>query len=68
MTDKKGEEPAYPNITQDMPVDGSPGMSLRDWFAGVALQGLLSLYDYDFEEAAKDAYFYAEKMIEERGK
>lgn len=29
--------PAFPNITPDMNVDGGPGMSLRDYFAGQAL-------------------------------
>ena len=30
---------AFPNITPDMNVDGGPGMTLRDYFAGQALVG-----------------------------
>ena len=32
--------PAFPNITPDMKVDGGPGMSLCDWFAGQMLAGM----------------------------
>jgi hypothetical protein len=28
--------PAFPNITPDMPINGSPGMSLRDYLAAHA--------------------------------
>lgn len=34
--------PAFPNITPDMLVDGGPGMSLRQWYAGMALCGLMN--------------------------
>ena len=34
--------PAFPIWTQDMPIHGSPGMTLHDWFAGMALQGILA--------------------------
>ena len=37
MSDKPNDGgPAFPNITPDMIVPGGPGMSLRDWFAGMA--------------------------------
>jgi hypothetical protein len=44
-----------------------PGMSLRDWFAGQALMGLLAT-DTDFSEAvgARQAYDFADAMIRER--
>ena len=31
--------PAFPNVWEDNP---SPGMSLRDWWAGLAMQGMMS--------------------------
>ncbi len=34
--------PAFPNITPDMQVNGSPGLSIRDYFAGQALVGFLA--------------------------
>jgi len=46
-----------------------PGMELRDWFAGMALNGRLS--DGTCRSAplmAKEAYEYADAMIEQRNK
>lgn len=42
MTARADGGPAFPNITPDMPVDGGPGMSLRDWFAGQAMHGIVA--------------------------
>ena len=56
--------PAFPCVT-------TAGMSLRDWFAGQALAGMLA---YPAPGApiprvvAKAAYEYADAMIAERGK
>ncbi len=53
-------------------VDPQTGMSLRDWFAGMALQGLLSFSPPQCEtqlrakEASKDAYRLADAMLEAR--
>ena len=51
------------------------GMSLRDWFAGMALQGLLSVSDEELlwnkEECssiALDAYDLADAMLAQRNK
>ncbi len=46
-------------------VDALPGMSLRDWFAGMALQGVLSCPTTDGSDAsfAKGAYEYADAML-----
>lgn len=47
------------------------GMSLRDWLAGMALNGQLSNYQgisLMCKEHAKDAYKYADAMLEERDK
>jgi hypothetical protein len=47
------------------------GMTLRDYFAAKAMQGLLSDSDWrqdmDFEETAYHAYEQAEKMLKVRG-
>ena len=50
------------------------GMSLRDWFAGMALQGMLAGLFSDqhqlarINEFAEGAYQYADAMIRQRGK
>lgn len=45
-----------------------PGMTLRDWFAGQALQGIIILGHYPADEAAQRAYDYANAMVAERNK
>jgi hypothetical protein len=48
------------------------GMSLRDWLAGMALQGLLSNQRYAFDQghmqhgAALDSYSFADAMLAAR--
>jgi hypothetical protein len=61
MTDKKDGGPAFP--TQDY-----DGMSLRDWFAGQALNGLISASDNleDLGPAVRLAYQLADDMLVER--
>jgi len=44
----------------------SPGMTLRDWFAGQALIGIAP--NNDHEAAAQLAYRYADAMLRQRGK
>ena len=43
----------------------NPGMTLRQWYAGMALQGLVSLPDHDCTtaEIASDALNYAKAML-----
>ena len=49
-------------------------MSLRDWFAGQALAGILAVDyktekgEYDLEYVAEDCYLYADAMMKERAK
>ena len=73
MTDKKDGGPAFP-----LPSDGGRsihpavrGMSLRDWFAGMALQGLISVPENGAIHSptdAKTAFELADAMIEEHNK
>jgi hypothetical protein len=66
---------AFPHIAKVHMLDGnsiikeeitSGGMDLRDWFAGKALQGILSCnYSVD-EEPAVLAYQYADEMMKAR--
>ena len=48
----------------------APGMELRDWFAGMALQDFLASRSgfVDYDQAAVTAYGYADAMIEHRNK
>lgn len=80
---KKDGGHAFPNITPDMIVDGGPGMSLRDWFAGQALASIIEASIGNpkiISSLAKDigigitntvatiAYEYADAMIAQREK
>ena len=62
---------AFPII--DVQIDGqaigSAGMSLRDWFAGQALAGLLaSNHEIPSSKAAEWSYDIANNMLKERAK
>lgn len=54
----------------------TPGMELRDWFAGMALSGLLAEFmtdphvhaDLDSKLYARCAYEHADAMMKERDK
>jgi hypothetical protein len=70
--------PAFPS-RHDVPVRGGgsyrddrPGMSLRDWLAGMALQGMLANPHRQIlsrlAAAAADAYLSADAMLAERAK
>ena len=68
--------PAYPVI--GMQDTDSVGMSLRDYFAGKALAGMLAnkrfhIFGYDGdtladEQAAQNAYAFADAMLAKRAK
>lgn len=45
----------------------APGMSLRDYFAGQALAGLVSLRSVSLDDAAVLSFVVADKMLSERG-
>ena len=66
--------PAFPRHALEIKLpDGSvvpkdPGMTLRDWFAGQALAGLVSyvVEGATFENVAEDAYKAADAMLRAR--
>lgn len=82
MTDENGNRNGLPQIPGDAPAfpvnipgagdNGWHGMSLRDWFAGQALNGLLQnimvqgSFDCSINRNARAAYDLADAMIEER--
>ena len=62
---------AFPNgiITNGdgLIIGGQQGMDLRDWFAGLAMQGMLANGQfYVSKNTAKHAYYMADLMMEER--
>ena len=63
MSEQNDGGPAFP-----LP-SGHPGMTLRDWFAGQALAGMLDFKTAETEEddwLARIAYGIADAMIAER--
>ncbi len=60
--------PAYP-VPNSANQNGQEGMSLRDHFAGLAMQGLLANEDarlMAFDECSRVAYEHADAMIRAR--
>ena len=58
--------PAFPCLTRDG--RGDIGMTLRDYFAAKAMQGLCTIEMYpSMKSIAQDAYALADEMIEARG-
>jgi len=73
MKNKLGQKPAFPIYTDDMPLEGSPGISKRFYAACAAMQGLLANPDIDrfgrhkgdsFDVIAK-SYDFADKLLEQ---
>jgi hypothetical protein len=64
---KKTGGPAFPQHIDGAGFDLDPGMTLRDWFAGMALQGLLASGKCRSpEDAYEGAYKYADEMLKAR--
>lgn len=67
MSEETNTETAFPAMTPGGYC--TPGMTLRDWFAGQAISGLLAMYGRDeldgvaTEQIAEDAYYIASFML-----
>lgn len=78
MTERNDGGPAFPRPSTQNPYgpDGPPdwgnvGMSLRDWFAGMALSCLMHSHDgacFTHDQLAGRAYSMADAMLAERDK
>ena len=60
--------PAFPQLYPRSDEDGRQGMSLRDWFAGMALQGIKWNGYESLNDSAQVAYALADAMLKEREK
>ncbi len=56
------------NISDNSEIKHIPGMSLRDWYIGMALSGLTSDDDLPIEGVGKLAVQAADEAMEARGK
>ena len=67
MSELEDGGPAFPRAASELNYDAE-GMSLRDWFAGQALAGLLASGPYDCGPSgiAHDAYQIADAMLTAR--
>ena len=67
MSDKT-IEPVFQTIHNGSTLPGERGMPLRDWFAGMAMQGLLadSSIHGTHAEIANNAYGFADAMLKAR--
>lgn len=54
--------------SQRLSCEAQDGMTLRDWFAGNAINGVLALASKNDDGIAKECYRLADAMIKERGK
>jgi hypothetical protein len=50
------------------PIGSNAGMSLRDWFAGQAMQGLCANGNTNAIDIARAAYIIADAMLSQREK
>jgi hypothetical protein len=67
MSDKEHQESAFPGT--DARGFVSTGMTLRDWFAGQAIAGLMEYrQQFNIKVLAVDAYEVADAMMEARKK
>ena len=71
---KENDEYAFPRADQHF-LSGSRGMTLRDYFAAKAMNGIISavgtqdgLVEYDERQVASSAYMMADAMLAERDK
>ena len=64
--------PAFPTLADNGHAMNQDGMSLRDWFAGKAMQGMIACDTERSPEQVpiivKSAYVMADAMLKERSK
>lgn len=58
--------PTYATKGYGQPADAMAGMSLRDWFAGSAMQGVINNGGEKPDEVAKYAYEMADAILKAR--
>lgn len=77
MSDRKDGGPAFPCPAVGSRIIEASGMSLRDWFAGMAMQGWIACQHPEFvdwtvpedvREVAQRAYQAADAMLAERSR
>lgn len=65
-------EPAFPTIKRsqyfDCPTTDKQGMTLRDYFAAKAMQGIQARSNWAVADVAATAYLQADAMMKERSK
>ena len=69
MSKENDGGPAFPSIFTQPGVRAEDGMSLRDWFAGMALQGTIGYPDFQQwgdDQIACFAYSQADAMLKAR--
>jgi len=59
-------ELAFPQTSASANTKDWCGMTLRDYFAAKALQGICARVQWSYSGAAKDAYEYADEMLKAR--
>ena len=62
---KQDGGPAFPAVTKSDYPREKFGMSLRQWYAGMAMQGLLAHYGHQGDNLAPTAFSVADDMIRE---
>ena len=69
MSAKETGGPAFPvpaELCQDLTVYEQRGMTLRDYFAAKAMQGLLKEFGWNDDSLAKQSYEVADAMLKAR--
>ena len=63
---RSASDPGADFVVTDVVAPKQPGMTLRDYFAAKAIQGLLTDAEKFWDEAAPLAYRYADAMLAAR--
>jgi hypothetical protein len=66
MSDIKDGGPAFPTTQENGCNSGEPGMTLRDYFAAMALNAPYAHHESDPHKSAEWAYHLADAMLKAR--